>query len=157
MIGYIAGRVMVWGSMSWNGCGMLEFIDKIMTKEVYLDILERNLHTSARKLKMSRNFIFQHDGDPKHTSKLVTQWLEKNKIKVLDWVPQSPDLNPIEHLWSILKIKVREQIPTNLGELKQVIVDEWNKIEPSVFLKLMESMPDRCQAVIQAKGGHTRF
>ena len=104
---FIVGRVMVWGSMSWNGCGTLEFIDKIMTKEVYLDILERNLHASARKLKMSRNFIFQQDGDPKHTAKIVSQWFVKKKIKVLDWVAQSPDLNPIEHLWARKKFENR--------------------------------------------------
>ena len=148
---------MVWGLMSWNGCGTLEFIDKIMTKEVYLDILERNLHASARKLKMSRNFIFQQDGDPKHTAKIVSQWFVKKKIKVLDWVAQSPDLNPIEHLWAILKKKVRGQNPTNLNVLKRVISEEWDKIEPNTFQKLVESMPDRCQAVILAKGGHTKY
>lgn len=148
---------MVWGSMAWGGCGEMEFIDGIMTKEVYVEILKRNLQASARKLQLSRNFIFQQDGDPKHTSKLVTEWLNKNKVKVLEWVAQSPDLNPIEHLWAILKIKVREQNPTNLSDLKRIITEEWNKINPKHFQNLVESMPKRCQAVIRAKGGHIDY
>lgn len=148
---------MVWGAMAWNGCGTMQFIDGIMNKEVYLEILSKNLHASARKLRLSRSFIFQQDGDPKHTSKVVAEWFRKKKVNVLEWVAQSPDLNPIEHLWAILKIKVREQGPTNLNELKRVITGEWIKMDPKVINNLVESMPRRCEAVIKAKGGHIDY
>lgn len=75
----------------------------------------------------------------------------------MDWCPQSPDLNPIEHLWSVLKIKVREQNPRNIRDLKQAIVSEWDKIDSNVFKKLVESIPRRCQAVIDANGGHIPY
>ncbi|XP_065658518.1 uncharacterized protein LOC136083038 [Hydra vulgaris] len=80
-------RMMVWGSFAWSGVGELEFIDVIMTKE---------------------------DGDPKNTSKLATEWVKKNSIKMLDWVPQSPDLNPIGNLWNLFKIKVADQKSSSL-------------------------------------------
>lgn len=66
--------------MTWAGCGNIHFIDGIMNKEVYLDILNKNLHASARKLKIARGLIFQQDGDPKHTSKLVSNWFVKKKL-----------------------------------------------------------------------------
>lgn len=148
---------MVWGSMGWNGVGTLEFIDGIMTKEVYRDLLKRNLRQSATKVGMGRKFTFQHDGDPKHTAKIVSKWLKDNKIKVLDWVAQSPDLNPIEHLWGTLKRRVADRKPTNTASLKTVITEEWDNIDQSVIKRLVESMPRRIQAVIAAKGGHTKY
>lgn len=66
---------MIWGSMAWSGAGTLEFIDGIMNKEVYVDILQKNLKSSARKVGLSRRFIFQQD--PKHTAKFTSAWLKK--------------------------------------------------------------------------------
>lgn len=143
--------------MSYAGAGTFEIIDGIMNKEKYLDILKRNITTSARKLGLSRQFIFQQDSDPKHTSHIVSKWLKDKRIKVLDWCPQSPDLNPIEHLWSQLKMKVREQNPRNINELKEIVKQEWDKIDPQLTKNLVESMSRRCQAVIEAKGGHINY
>lgn len=150
------GNVMLWGCFSSNGVGELTFIENTMDKYEYSRILDTHLERSAKKLNL-KNFIFQHDNDPKHSSKHVKEYLQDKKIKVLDWPSQSPDLNPIEHLWAILKKKVAVKRAKNKSELKAFIVEEWNKIDKTTCEKLVKSMNNRCRSVISSNGGHTKY
>jgi transposase len=151
------GSVFVWGCMAAKGVGNLAFIDGIMDRWVYLDILKKNLKKSARKLKMPAVYRFQQDNDPKHTAGVVKQWLLDKIPQQLKTPPQSPDLNPIEHLWSILKSHISKHHITSKDQLKAVLQEEWLKINPETTKKLVNSMRRRLQAVIDAKGYPTAY
>ncbi|GFV83996.1 transposable element Tc1 transposase [Trichonephila clavipes] len=92
------GSVMVWGCMAASGLGKLVFIDGIMHKIAYLNILQNNLKESADKLGLGSNFIYQQDNDPKHTAFVVKEWLLYHCRNQLNTPPQLLTLNVIENL-----------------------------------------------------------
>ncbi len=151
---------MVWGCMGWNGVGVLTEVQGTMDTEQYCEILDRGVVESFEKLEMAEGErMFQQDNDPKYTSRKATKWFEDNNIEVMAWPAQSPDINPIEHLWVDLK-KALKKYPTpakGVHELWERVVEEWNGIELKMCQNLIESMPRRIQAVIKAKGGHTKY
>jgi len=153
-------NLMVWGCMGWNGVGVLTEVQGIMNGEQYCEILEAGVVESYEKLEMAEGErIFQQDNDPKHMSNRATQWFKDHDIQVLVWPAQSPDLNPIEHLWGHLK-KTLQWYPkpaSGVHELWDRVVEDWNEIPPEVCQGLIESMPRRIQAVLKAKGGHTKY
>lgn len=150
------GSVMVWGCVSAAGVGKLVFIDGIMDKFAYCRILADNLRCSAELLGLE-DFIFQQDNDPKHTSKLLKDFFTQNNINLLPWPAQSPDLNPIEHVWAHMKKEVAKYNPKNKQELKERLQQVWDAIDPEFLQRLVSSMCNRTKAVIEAKGMHTRY
>jgi len=150
---------MIWGSMSSSGVGCLQVISQTMTKEIYEEILENNLSKSAQKCRLGRRFIFQQDNDPKHTAKSIRNYFARKKIDVLPWPAQSPDLNPIEHLWEHLDRQVRKRVnePRSTKDLAEILMEEWDQIPVEVTKNLVDSMPRRIEAVIRAKGGATKY
>lgn len=146
------GGVMVWGCMAASGVGNLVIIEQIMDKNVYLNILKSNLKESAAKLGLGTTFIFQQDNDPKHTAHIVKEWLLYNTPKQLKTPPQSPDMNPIEHLWDYLERKIRSHQISSKEALKAALLEEWGKIPSSVTQNLVISMHSRLNAVKKAKG-----
>lgn len=127
-----------------------------MTAPVYKELLETTMLPYAKKT-MPKKWTFQQDNDPKHTSSLVKSWILKKKVTVLEWPSQSPDLNPIEHLWEELERRIRVRTFKNPDDLMAAIEEEWHKIPIDRLMKLVDSMPARCAAVIKSKGYATKY
>jgi len=151
------GSLMMWGCMMWEGVGYGCKIDGRMDGDLYVKILEDELQESLKLYKKSpEDIIFQQDNDPKHTSKKASKWFEDHGYQVLLWPSQSPDLNPIEHLWRHLKARVTDYDvpPKGILELWDRVQKEWDGIGQEVCQNLIESMPRSC---LKAKGGYTKY
>lgn len=154
------GSVMVWGCMTYQGIGYLCKIDGGLDAKLYRRILNDEFMETLKYYKMDKkDIIFQHDNDPKHTANLTRAWIQRRRLSVLDWPAQSPDLNPIEHMWDLVDRRLRKlpELPTSRKDLWEKIQDVWNEIEAMECTKLVDTMPQRIQAVLKARGGYTRW
>jgi hypothetical protein len=115
------------------------------------DILAHNLQ-SARRL-FNGAWWFQQDNAPKHTSRLVREWIHNNGVQCIDFPPYSPDLNPIENIWADLKRRIERRHACTVAELEVHLGVEWEATNPIFLATLAHSMPARCQAV-GANNGH---
>ena len=98
------------------------------------------------------------NGAPCHRSKVAKTFLAENRIKVLDWAGNSPDLKPIENLWTNIKNKVAEKHASSAKDLVKVIKEVWVKEIFQEFCRnLVYSMPRRPQEVIKTGGGSTKY
>ena len=154
------GFLNMWGCISYFGTGIGEHIKGSLNSNIYYNILSSSLKNSFKKWKKSQKFfIFQQDNDPKHKSKLAQNWFKKEKITLLDWPSQSPDLNPIENLWHELKLKLAsyQNKASSIEELWDRCNKEWNDIKPEKCQDYINTMPKRIKAVIRNKGRITKY
>ena len=102
---------------------------------------------------------FQHDNAPVHKARSLQKCFVEIGVEELNWPAQSPDLNPIEHLWDELErqLRARPTRPTSVPNLTNALVTEWKQIRAAMFQHLVESLPRRVEAVIAAKGGPTLY
>ena len=109
------------------------------------------MYPSARDL-FEGDFIFQQDNDPKHRANIVKKYMANKGLNVMEWPSYSPDLNPIENLWSLFGRQMADRKPSNEDELFDILMHGWNQISTDLLRSLVQSMPRRCQAVIDSRG-----
>ncbi len=138
--------------MSSAGVGPLCFLKSTVNAAIYQDILEHFMLPSDDKLYGDADFISQQDFAPAHTAKGTKSRFNDQGVTVLNWPANSPDLNPIDNLWGIVKRKMRDTRPNNADDQKVAIKATWAFITPEQCHRLIDSMPRWIDAAIQAKG-----
>ncbi len=153
------GGVMVWGIFSWHTLGPLVPTEHCLNATAYLSIVADHVHPFMTTVYTSSDGYFQKDNAPCHKAQIISFLEHDNEFTLLKCPPQSPDLNPIEHLWDVVELEIRiiDVQPTNLLQLRNAIMSIWTEISEECVQHLVESMPRRIKAVLKAKGGPTRY
>ena len=135
-------------------------VDGTLNRFRYVDLLSKRLVPYLKEVdEKCHGVVFQDDNAPCHASKYTARWRGTHSISRMPWPAQSPDLNPMEHLWDHLdrQIRKRRPLPTSLPGLAAALRDEWGKIPLDVVGNLISSMPNRTAAVIRARGKNTPY
>ena len=157
-------KVMVWAIMSYRAVSELHFVPskQMINSRYYVeDILEKSYRLAVRRTRKNGNIltrkllpnmsraIFMQDGAPAHTANRTQVWCSKHMPafwEKSEWPGNSPDLNPIENLWSILQERLNElESPTNLNQLSKRLKIAWEGIPPSTLENLVAGMPKRIE------------
>ena len=149
---------MVWGEIYGNNKTRLMVIPGSLTARRYIDDV---LNPEVLPLlgRQGPGTLFQRDNATLHSARITRNFLAGAGVNVLPWPSRSPDLNSIEHLWDILGRRVRTRLhsPQNVRQLSLALVEEWRRTPAAQIRRLTQSMRRRCLAVINTRGGHTRY
>ena len=149
--------VMFWGCFSKLGLGPLVALEGNMNAQNYLELLKDIVLPEL--VAAGRPMVFMQDNAPCHKARVIMDFLEEINIETLDWPPQSPDMNPIENLWAVIKKRRQKKygLPRDKEELIVQIFDIWDNIEPEFMLKLANSANTRIKAVLKLKGKVSKY
>jgi hypothetical protein len=149
--------VRVWGGVGYYGLTPLYRIPKSMTAADYKKFLETKVYPDMKEM-FGDDWIFQQDGDGSHSAKLVRDWLDRQGVRwIPDWPSLSPDLSWIENLWAIIGQRMEGSKCTTADGLWMRLQKEWKSIGPKIYRKLGNSMPNRLELLIAAKGGAIKY
>ncbi|MES9884633.1 MAG: transposase [Sedimenticola sp.] len=150
------GGVMIWGGICHRAKTDVVTVAGNLNVVRYCDEIIRPVVVPFLRRRHAQ--IFQQDNARPHSARLTMGVLRDNNIEVLVWPARSPDLSPIEHLWDYIGRKLRERNDViNVRDLQRALVEEWQRTPMTFVRKLINSMRRRCDAVIAARGGHTRY
>ena len=147
---------MVWGMISSVGVVPMVRFHGNINASIYKELLSLHALPHLRKGTVE-NPIFMQDNAPCHKTKTVLSFLEEEGIAVMEWPPQSPDMNPLENEWKISGDKVQDRNPQNIDDLWGFQKEEWESITTTFWLNLIGSWDRRCNEVIQCKGKFIKY
>ncbi|KAI6658765.1 hypothetical protein LOD99_15090 [Oopsacas minuta] len=149
-------KLHVWGAFSARGMFPIKVSRENLTGRLYCDILHECSVEQASVLYPD-GWVFQEDSDPKHTCNLAKGYLEEKEIHRMDWPACSPDLNPIENLWSWIKGEIDLKSPRNFNDLKWELNEVWNSLEHEFLRPFWSSMPKRVKLVRKSNGNKLNY
>lgn len=152
---------MVWGAIGWDWKSPLVFLVKEEGKKgicstaylnQVLEAVDFPFYDSLTSMQ-KEEFIFMEDGAKVHKGKAGLPSLNRG-IRSFDWPPSSPDLNPIEKIWRWMKQEITkpETVPTTIEDLKEVLQELWNEVDPKDWRYLTERLTCKLEEVIDSKG-----
>lgn len=156
---YQAGTIMVWAGIRIGARTDLVFVRGNMNAQKYRDEVVEPVIIPHR-VQIGQQFVLMHDNARPHTARLVSSALQDNDVTVMRWPAQSPDMNPIEHAWDMLQRRAMHALPPNLATEEQLFLHlqrTWERIPQQDIDTLIHSMNNRCQTLINVRGGNTDY
>ncbi|KAF8698566.1 Transposase, partial [Rhizoctonia solani] len=140
------GHIMIWACMGWESPGLMCKINRSLTKELYVEILEDEFKQTLEYYGLDmEKFIFMQDNASPHKAHIVQDWIQENGLEVFEWPANCPDLNSIEKLWDQIKRELYsyETPESGMMELWERVQEIWDKVSAQKWQDLIESMPRR--------------
>ena len=149
--------VMFWGCFSKLGLGPLVALEGTMNSQNYIELLRDFVLPELNAA--GRQMVFRQDNAPCHKARIVMDYFAQNNIETLNWPPQSPDMNPIENLWAIIKAKRQKKygVPNTKLDLIDQIFDIWSNIDTTIVQNLANSANSRINEVLKLKGKVSKY
>ncbi|CAF4154112.1 unnamed protein product [Rotaria sp. Silwood2] len=146
------GRVNFYGTSTSERSGCFRIYNENTNSDVYCKILNNYLIPTVQLYQMENNYFYQHDNFRYHLSKQTQMEFHELGVKVLKWLNKSPDLNPIESVWTVINNKLKSTPLSSVKELTEALSNAWLSITPQLCQQLVFSMPRRILKCIAVNG-----
>ena len=149
-------KVNVWGGIWLNGKVSLRFFNENMNTDLYINILKEK--NNEMNLICGKGYILMRDNAPSHISEKTIEFIKRAKINEWkEWPAYSPDLNPIENVWGLIKLKLMKKEINKKSELIIEIKNSYNEIDDEAISNMIESFPSRLAECIENEGDRVPY
>ena len=146
--------IMMFGAIGYNYKSKLVVCSGHVDSMGYRKLIqEANIVEDLNNIYGEGQYLFMQDGAPAHTSAISYLYLQKRMSYIKSWPANSPDLNPIEHLWGAIKRILKTKQISSKAELLNTVQEIWENFPQEVINRLVLSFHGRLRTVIQENGG----